>query len=536
MSTPGNLYVTMQPKPGLSLDQFHEWYNNEHGPTRLRLPQIFSNGLRYKATDGLEPTFLASYDVTSMSHLESETYLTLRANRSPREAETIGQVDVKRYFFDLVHTKESSQFIPFEKLSDQEAEGIQTTAVDIQLKDVEGAGEQYQKWVIEEHIEMLAKVPGWLRSRIFKTSYLDPEAKTTYWALHDYAKENGQGGKEHKASMDTPWRTEVFDKYVASKGRRTYSLFYVFGPAPRELSSLSKLPSTAAFTSPDSKQSTTPGPNAAIDSYVTASDSLTIPYRLEGNPDPRAPTVAFSNSLLTSLKMWDPFVEILKRERPDLRILRYDTRGRHAVPQPPVAATLDNLADDLATVLDALRITKLDTLIGVSMGGATTLNFAIKYPERLGKFIACDFNVTSSAANTQAWKDRTAIAEEDNGNGIKKLAGQTVSRWFHPATMEKADTVKWMTDIVAANSVEGFKYSCTALWDYDLKPKMGDCKVPGLLVVGEGDAKGALVKAMEGFKGLLGDKGAQLNIVPQAGHLPMCEDPKAFWEATRGYL
>ncbi|KAM5343105.1 hypothetical protein ACJ41O_014071 [Fusarium nematophilum] len=536
MSTPGSLYVTMKPKPGLSLDQFHEWYNNEHGPTRLRLPQIFSNGLRYKATDGLEPPYLAAYDVTSMSQLETETYLTLRANRSPREAETIGQVDVKRYFWDLVHMKESSQFVPFEKLSDQEAEGIQTTAVDIQLKDVEGAGEQYQKWVIEEHIEMLAKVPGWLRSRVFKTSYLEGQGKTTYFALHDYAKENGQGGKEHKASMDTPWRTEVFDKYVASKGRRTYSLFYVFGPAPRELSSLSKLPAAAAFTAASPKITTTPGPNAAIDSYVTATDSLTIPYRLEGNPDPKAPTVAFSNSLLTSLNMWDPFVEILKRERPDLRILRYDTRGRHAVPQPPAAATLDTLADDLLAVLDALRITKLDTLIGVSMGGATTLNFAIKYPERLGKFIACDFNATSSAANTQAWKDRTALAEQDNGEGIKTLAGQTVPRWFHPATMEKADTVKWMTDMVAANSVEGFKYSCTALWDYDLKPKMGGCKVPGLMVVGEGDAKGALVKAMEGFKDLLGDNGAQLQIVPQAGHLPMCEDPQAYWEAVKGYL
>lgn len=530
------LYVTMQPKPGLSLDQFHEWYNNEHGPTRLRLPQIFTNGLRYEATDGLQPTFLAAYDVTCMSHLETETYLTLRANRSPREAETIGQVDVKRFFFDLVHTKASPLFVPIESLSNEEAEGIQTTFVDITLKDVKGAAEQYQKWLIEEHIEMLAKVPGWLRSRVFKTSYLEKSDKVSYYALHDYAKENGQGGPEHKASMDTPWRTEIFDKFVANKGRRTYSLFYVFGPAPRELSSLSKLPASAGFTSADSKNTTIPGANGAVVSYVTAEDSLNIPYRLEGNPAPGAPTVAFSNSLLTSLNMWDPFVEILKRERPDLRILRYDTRGRHAVPQPPVAATLDTLAADLRTVLDALRITKLHALIGVSFGGATTLNFALTYPERLGKFIACDFNATSSAANTQAWKDRTAMAEEDGGKGINKLAEQTVARWFHPATMHKTQTVKWMVDMVAANSVEGFRYSNTALWDYDLKPKMGGAVVPGLMVVGEGDAKGALVRAMDGFKGLLGKDGAELKIVPNTGHLPMCEDPAAFWEAVKNYI
>ncbi|KAI5458154.1 Alpha/Beta hydrolase protein [Mariannaea sp. PMI_226] len=533
---PGMLYVTMQPKPGLSLDQFHEWYNNEHGPTRLRLPEIFTNGLRYRATDGLEPTYLAAYDVTCMSHLETETYLTLRANRSPREAETIGQVDVKRYFFDLVHTKASPLFTPIESLSNEEAEGIQTTFVDITLKDTEGAEEGYQKWLIEEHIEMLSKVPGWLRSRVFKTSYLENSDKISYYALHDYSKENGQGGPEHKASMDTPWRTEIFDKYVANKGRRTYSLFYVFGPAPRELSSLSRLPASAGFTSADGKNTTIPGPDAAVISYVTTSDSLSIPYRLEGNSAPDAPTVAFCNSLLTSLNMWDPFIDILKRERPDLRILRYDTRGRHAVPQPPVAATLDVLAGDLKSVLDALRITKLHTLIGVSMGGATTLNFALTYPERAGKFIACDFNATSSPANTQAWKDRTAIAEEDDGKGIKKLAEQTVSRWFHPSSMENRETVQWMTEMVAANSVEGFKYSNTALWDYDLKPRMNAATVPGLMVVGDGDANGALVKAMDGFRGLLGTSGAELKIVPATGHLPMCEDPKAFWEAVRDFI
>jgi pimeloyl-ACP methyl ester carboxylesterase len=246
--------------------------------------------------------------------------------------------------------------------------------------------------------------------------------------------------------------------------------------------------------------------------------------------------VAFCNSLLTSLHMWDPFIDILKKERPDLRILRYDTRGRHDIPHPPVAATLDHVADDLLAVLDALRISKLHALVGVSMGGATTLNFAIKYPERLGKFIACDFNATSSPANTQAWKDRIAVAEEDGGQGIKKLAAQTVSRWFHPSSMEKKETVDWMTDMVASNNVEGFAHSCTALWDYDLKPSMGTCRVPGLFVVGEGDAKGAVVKAMEGFRGLLGEGGGELKIVPNTGHLPMCEDPRGFWEAVHQFL
>lgn len=538
MSPPGILYVTMQPRPGLPPAQFHEWYNNEHGPTRLRIPRIFSNGLRYKAAPAAasQPAFMAVYDVTAMRRLDTETYTALRANRSAREAATIAQVDVARSFYDLLFTRQAPLFAPIEGLPDEEAEGIVTVAVDVTTTRAPGAGDRYREWFVGEHVGALAEVPGWLRSRLFRTSGLEGGDGVVYFALHDYARENGLGGAEHGASMDTPWRSEVFDRYVASERRRTWSLFYVFGPAPRELAALSSLPPTAAFTSPDERTSTVPGPDAAIASYITTADALSIPYRLEGNPSPGAPTVAFCNSLLTSLHMWDPLVAILKRARPDLRVLRYDTRGRHPVPQPPVPATLAAVTADLGQLLDALRIDRLHALVGVSMGGATALSFAIAHPARLARLVACDFNATSGAANTQAWKDRVAVAEEDAGRGIAKLAEQTVARWFHPESMAKAHVVRWMTDMVAANDVQGFKHSCTALWDYDMKPQMAGCPVPALFVVGEGDAKGALVRAMEGFRGMLGEKGAGLKVVPNAGHLPMCEEPQAFWEAIRDFL
>lgn len=540
MSPPGMLCVTMQPKPELLEAQFHEWYNNEHGPTRLRLPQIFPNGLRYRQIDGKEPTYLAAYDVTAMSHLETETYTTLRANRSPREAETIGQVAVDRYFWDLVTEKKSPLFLPIEKLSNDEAEGLTLVLVQIELKGDQAKSEaEVVKWYEQEHIDMLSKVPGWLRTRMFRTSTLESGGPTYIWALHDYTKENGLSGPEFKAATSTPWKDEVMEKYANIKNRRVFGLFYVFGPAPRDLSALSQLPAErSTFTSADAKTATTNNSKPVIASYITAPDGLSIPYRLEGNPDPKAPVIAFCNSLLTSLHMWDKFVELLKKNRPQYQILRYDTRGRHSIPSP-TPVTLDKVSDDLAYILEALRIPKLDTLIGVSMGGATTLKFALKYPEKLNKFIACDFNVASSAANTEAWKGRISMAEtplEDGKPGITKLAGQTVERWFHPDTMKNAETVQWVQEQVATNDIEGFRYGCQALWDYDMKAEMKGCKVPGLLVVGEGDGKGALVKAMEGFKANVGATGVDLAIVPNAGHLPMCENPEGFFKAVETFI
>lgn len=557
MTSPGILYVTMQPKPGLPLEQFHEWYNNEHGPTRLRLPQIFANGLRYRAIDGQEPTFLASYDITSMPLLETETYTNLRANRSPREAETIGQVDVKRYFWDLVSAKQSPLFQPVQELTDEEAEGLVLVTAQINSKDTADAAEAeagIRKWYEEDHVEMISKIPGWLRSRLFRTSSLEAAGQpASFLVLSEYTRENGLDGEEqHKAAIATPRTQETFSKYADAPSMRRYSLFYVFGPAPRDLHNLSRLdPPKSAFRAADGKTHTTNQPAPSISSYITTKDGLSIPYLLEGKPDPQAPTVAFCNSLLTSLHMWDPFVAILQAQRPQYRLLRYDARGRHAIPSPPTPATLDMLADDLSQVLDALRIPKLHALVGVSQGGATTLQFALTHPGRLGRFVACDFNAASSAANTSAWKERIAVAESESESeeaGIGRLATQTVARWFHPANTAapgaRPDLVRWMTDMVAANDVEGFRYGCQALWDYDMRAgtrtraQMRDCAVPGLLVAGEADGKGALVRAMDGFRAGLGprDGGAELAVVPDAGHLPMCENPEGFWKAVETFL
>jgi hypothetical protein len=86
MPDPALLYVLMQPKSTTpsALSAFHDWYNNEHGPLRVRLP-TFHNGFRYKAADGEKPGFVAWYDMDSNA-LELPSYTVLRQNRSPREA------------------------------------------------------------------------------------------------------------------------------------------------------------------------------------------------------------------------------------------------------------------------------------------------------------------------------------------------------------------------------------------------------------------------------------------------------------------
>jgi hypothetical protein len=67
--TPGILFVTMHPKStDLPISEFHDWYQNEHGPNRMRLSS-FKNGFRYRAVDGQTPEWMAIYDLYDVNTL-----------------------------------------------------------------------------------------------------------------------------------------------------------------------------------------------------------------------------------------------------------------------------------------------------------------------------------------------------------------------------------------------------------------------------------------------------------------------------------
>jgi 3-oxoadipate enol-lactonase/2-succinyl-6-hydroxy-2,4-cyclohexadiene-1-carboxylate synthase len=78
---------------------------------------------------------------------------------------------------------------------------------------------------------------------------------------------------------------------------------------------------------------------------------------------------------------WDGVVAALP---PQLSLIAYDQRGfgeSLAVSDRPYAH-----ADDLLALLDALEIAQVD-LCGMSLGGATALNFALDHPERVRRLV-----------------------------------------------------------------------------------------------------------------------------------------------------
>lgn len=493
-----------------------------------------------------KPEWMAVYDMTDMDDLTKDAYLRLRDPpvKGQRETETMKQIRVDRRVYDFVEARESKDF---KRLEDVKNEGEGNVMVAVLLTLHPGADKQAEldKWYREEHMVLLSKVPGWLRTRRFITSSIDPKAQIECLALHEYTPKNGLDGPEFQAAITTKWNDEIAKNVVKEKRRRVYNLYYTFGPAPRHLApnlsswELSDPSSTKSRTSPESA-----GGAGAIESWITTKDGVELPYRLEGSSDPRAPLIVLANSILVDYGIWDGFLTSFfsNSENQKYRVLRYSKRGRSAKcgTQP---VTVDLLASDIIDLLDALRVPKAAAVIGVSLGGATVLKTALAYPDRVNAFVSCDTSAKSPAGNSKAWGERIALSEKENasqgGEAIvgSDLAEATVRRWFVRESYDGGALEARIGDVkgmVEGNSLVGFKRSVQALLEYDMWEQMAASRVRGAFVVGSGD--GALPASMKDMAASYGESGAEFKVIEGAGHLPMVEKPEKFAEFVSGFL
>src|SRR3954469_7792993 len=88
-----------------------------------------------------------------------------------------------------------------------------------------------------------------------------------------------------------------------------------------------------------------------------------------------APVVAFSNSVGTTLEMWDAQARALSGR---YRYLRYDGRGQGRSQGLDHPITIDDLTGDLAGLLDALGVGQAH-IVGLSLGGMTAQAFGVRH-------------------------------------------------------------------------------------------------------------------------------------------------------------
>ncbi|KAK5065397.1 hypothetical protein LTR84_001235 [Exophiala bonariae] len=572
--TPGLLFVRMNPHDNLSPEEFHDWYNNEHGPMRLRLDSI-ENGYRFRALDVAETKFsryetsdtetterkvaqsslptpsknkaewLAVYDIDDMANLQKDSYLRLRSPpwKSQREISVMSRIDVDRRLYDQIYTSSVSKYQPLDSLPEvKENSNILIVASrTLPVTDVP----KLVKWYSDQRLPVLKKEQSWKRTRLFSTHDEGSQGATIeVIVMHEFAAEQAQNDLEAAAKTITSADQDWAGNQGQDADIRPYELHYVFGPGPRHLTANApKYDHEVAGTR--TTGASLNGGRSTVHSQITTEDGVSLPYLLEGSVHPEAPLIVLSNSVLVDWHIWDDFVDdfLSRSESQRYRILRYETRGRtkNCGSQP---ITVDSLAKDILTLLNHLRVEKAAAVIGVSLGGATVLNFALKYPSRLENVVSCDTNSSSPPGNDKLWLDRIAVAEKENatrtptGENIigEELGELTVRRW---AVAESYDggqlegKVQKVKESVISNSLHGFKNVVKALWDYDLRPEMKTATVRALFVVGAGDGK--LPTSMAAMAQDYGN-GAGFHQIEGAGHLPMVEKPQEFSSVVTEFL
>src|SRR3954471_8232960 len=133
-----------------------------------------------------------------------------------------------------------------------------------------------------------------------------------------------------------------------------------------------------------------------------------------------APVVAFSNSIGTTLEMWDRQVPALSDR---YRCVRYDTRGHGRSPVVDRPTTIEDLADDLAGLLDALGIEQAH-IVGLSLGGMTAQAFGARHPERAQSLVL----MATSAYVPQGWDERAATVR---AKGMGAIVDMVMARASH---------------------------------------------------------------------------------------------------------
>src|SRR5580765_4888853 len=103
-------------------------------------------------------------------------------------------------------------------------------------------------------------------------------------------------------------------------------------------------------------------------------------YEVHGGGEP---VVLLHGAFMTITNNWDGWIGELAKTR---KVIAIEMQGHGRTADVPRDITYENLADDVAALLDYLKIPRAD-IIGYSMGGGVAMQCAIRHPDKVRKVV-----------------------------------------------------------------------------------------------------------------------------------------------------
>ncbi len=246
----------------------------------------------------------------------------------------------------------------------------------------------------------------------------------------------------------------------------------------------------------------------------------------ELTPGPKgAQTVVLSNSLGSTLSMWDRQVDVLAEH---FSVLRYDIRGHGRSVPSPRTDTLDDLVADVIDLLDTLGLDRVH-FTGLSLGGMTGLRLAATHPERVDRLaVLC---TSAHLPPAEAWRDRAALVRAE---GTGAIAEAVVRRWYTPDFHDREpERIRAAIKTVAATPPADYAACCEVIATMDLRPDLPSIAAATLAIAGADDPATppphlqAIADSVQN---------GHLLVVPHSAHLANDEQPDLITPALLTHL
>jgi pimeloyl-ACP methyl ester carboxylesterase len=215
------------------------------------------------------------------------------------------------------------------------------------------------------------------------------------------------------------------------------------------------------------------------------------------------------------------------------RVIAPDLRGFGASDVVPGVATMQQMADDLAGLLDALSIREPVVFCGLSMGGYVAWQFLLRHRARLAKLILCDTRAIADTPEAAAGRLKTAEQVLKEGPGI--VADAMLPKLFAPNTQkDQPQIVEATRQVMLSTKAAGIAAALYGLAQRpDVTAELPKIDLPALVLCGEHDAISPPAE-MEQFASKMPQ--AKFVKITAAGHMSPLEATAAVNAAIRMFL
>ncbi len=228
-------------------------------------------------------------------------------------------------------------------------------------------------------------------------------------------------------------------------------------------------------------------------------------------------------------RIWDQQADALNDA---YRIITPDLRGHGASPVPEGVYSMDLMARDVLRLLDDLGITQA-VWAGHSMGGYITLAALRIAPERIAgvAFVATHPYPDSDEKRAGRW----ATADRVLAEGSQVVVDSMRPILFSPGFDLESETAAMIVDMMNITSPVGIAGALRGMAERpDSVEMLHALTAPAVVIAGANDQ----IVGLDVVKRMIVEMPSNTTLVslPDAGHMPMIEQPVAMVAALRGFL